>query len=822
MNRIQQTLLLMLVVLCAAGASAQPYRINRHRLSIEGVTFAREPSVSAQNYLHIDDFTLEAGATKTVPVYLTSSMPIWMFQADVVLPSGLTATDVNFSSAFLATMAASQYSVDCGIVDGHFRILTLNTTKTLSIPAGTRQYLFDLTIHADAALTAQTLASSITGFDFVEASSGHEQAYEGESRSFMVTVTRSHDIATDITLSQSEFTTYVGEQTTLTATVTPSTASQAVVWATSKASVATVSQSGVVTAVGEGMAVVTATTTDGSNRTATCIVTVARRMATNISVAPTTASLQVGGTLQLAATVLPTSATDRSVTWRTSNTAVAIVDANGLVSAIGVGEATITATTADGSNLSATCTVTVTPPMATAVVMSDDELSMTVGDHSALTATVLPTTAVQQVAWFSSKPDVATVDDNGIVTAVSDGTAVISATTTDGSNLSATCTVTVTRPQATAVVMSDEELTITVGQHTALTATVLPDAALQQVAWSSSKPAVATVDSDGNITALAAGTTVILATTTDGSNRTGTCILTVKERRRRGDVNYDGAVDVDDMNLVINMIIHTGTDDDTALWADVDGSGVVDVDDLNIVINIMLGKDPYTEYTVNGVTFNMIKVKGGTFTMGATAEQGSGISANEKPPHQVTLSGFAIGETPVTQALWQAVMGNNPSYNQAGGNYPVEEVSWNQCQEFITKLNQITGETFRLPTEAEWEYAARGGNKSKGYKWAGSNTSDDVAWCVDNSGGHTHAVATKAPNELGLYDMSGNVWEPCQDWWGSYSSTAVVNPTGPDTGTFKVIRGGCYNDSDDWARVSHRQGWTPTSSSRYAGLRLAK
>ena len=143
-------------------------------------------------------------------------------------------------------------------------------------------------------------------------------------------------------------------------------------------------------------------------------------------------------------------------------------------------------------------------------------------------------------------------------------------------------------------------------------------------------------------------------------------------------------------------------------------------------------------------------------------------------------------------------------------------------RQWQAKLNQLTGQTFRLPTEAEWEYAARGGNKSKGYKWAGSNTSDDVAWHKGNSDAHTHAVATKAPNELGIYDMSGNVWESCQDWWSTYTADAVVNPTGPATGTAKVIRGGCYNDSDAWARVSHRQSWATTASSRFAGLRLAK
>ena len=197
-------------------------------------------------------------------------------------------------------------------------------------------------------------------------------------------------------------------------------------------------------------------------------------------------------------------------------------------------------------------------------------------------------------------------------------------------------------------------------------------------------------------------------------------------------------------------------------------------------------------FTVGGVSFKMIPVEGGTFTMGATAEQGSDAYDWEKPAHEVTLSSYCIGEAEVTQALWQAVMGSSPSYFTGNLQRPVERVTWNDCQTFITKLSQLTGKTFRLPTEAEWEYAARGGNKSQGYKYAGSNTLGDVAWYDGNSSSTTHPVATKAPNELGLYDMSGNVWEWCQDWYGSYSSGAQTNPTGPTLGSARVYRGGSW------------------------------
>ncbi|MBR6819008.1 MAG: SUMF1/EgtB/PvdO family nonheme iron enzyme, partial [Bacteroidaceae bacterium] len=224
-------------------------------------------------------------------------------------------------------------------------------------------------------------------------------------------------------------------------------------------------------------------------------------------------------------------------------------------------------------------------------------------------------------------------------------------------------------------------------------------------------------------------------------------------------------------------------------------------------------------FTVKGVSFVMMPVEGGTFQMGGTAEQGSDAYNSEKPAHSVTLSSYSIGQTEVTQALWQAVMGSNPPYNK-GDNLPVVYVSWNDCQKFITKLNRLTGQKFRLPTEAEWEYAARGGKLSKGYKYSGSNTLADVAWYKDNSS-ETHPVATKLPNELGLYDMSGNVFEWCQDWDGSYSSSAQSNPMGPSSGSYRVYRGGSWDCIAVNCRVPRRGSFPPSSSLNYIGFRLA-
>jgi formylglycine-generating enzyme required for sulfatase activity len=162
------------------------------------------------------------------------------------------------------------------------------------------------------------------------------------------------------------------------------------------------------------------------------------------------------------------------------------------------------------------------------------------------------------------------------------------------------------------------------------------------------------------------------------------------------------------------------------------------------------------ERIIQNLVSNMVYVSGGTFTMGATSEQGSDAYDDENPTHSVTLSSYYIGKYEVTQAEWKAVMGSNPSYFK-GDDRPVEQVSWDDCQTFISRLNSITGRSFSLPTEAQWEFAARGGNSTLGYKYSGSNNVYDIAWYDDNSGGTTHDVGTKSPNELGLYDMSGNV-----------------------------------------------------------------
>ncbi len=255
---------------------------------------------------------------------------------------------------------------------------------------------------------------------------------------------------------------------------------------------------------------------------------------------------------------------------------------------------------------------------------------------------------------------------------------------------------------------------------------------------------------------------------------------------------------------------------------DVNDDGVVDLSDATTLIDHVLNgvnNGSSHIFIANNVMFEMVRVEGGTFTMGATAEQASDAFSDELPTHKVTLSPFLIGKYEVSQTLWLAVMGENPSVN-TGINLPVDNVTWNECQTFITKLNELTGKNFRLLTEAEWEYAARGGNKSKGYKYSGSNNLGDVAWYIDNSNNTSHAMGTKAPNELGIYDMTGNVMEWVSDWKGSYSSGAQTNPTGPDSGTYRVNRGGSYGNVERLSRITNRNSIDPNMSSKTMGLRL--
>ncbi|MBR4135975.1 MAG: formylglycine-generating enzyme family protein [Bacteroidales bacterium] len=223
-------------------------------------------------------------------------------------------------------------------------------------------------------------------------------------------------------------------------------------------------------------------------------------------------------------------------------------------------------------------------------------------------------------------------------------------------------------------------------------------------------------------------------------------------------------------------------------------------------------------------TIEMVYVEGGEFLMGCSGVQHADCLFDERPAHVVVLSDYCISKYEVTQELWMAVMGGKNPSKVIGDSLPVTRVSWYDAREFIAKLNKMTGKKYRLPTESEWEYAARGGRLSQGYKFSGSDDINDVAWYRKNSGRKPHAVGTKMPNELGIYDMSGNVYEWCYDGFEFYElsfSGAYVNPKGYELSECRVYRGGCITSFWDVCRVSARNRIVPNATLHYVGFRLA-
>ena len=535
----------------------------------------------------------------------------------------------------------------------------------------------------------------------------------------------------------------------------------------------------------------------------------------------------VGNQLTLNATPVPANATPGdAILWTSSNDSIATV-AGGVITAVKVGECDIKAVLLDKT---AVCHVTVTEIAPTSLTVSPDFAKLETGSQITLTATVLPGEATDKVVtWSSSNTAVATVNNEGIVTAVAPGECDVTATCR---GIQATCH----------IIVVDHFIYITLDEHNVrllpnhmltLTPSVIPEGTSLVV--TSTNPDIAAARmANGKIqvVGIKEGTTIVKVNSTDGYAEADSCI--VKVYTMRGDVNCDGFVNIGDVTSLINYLLSHNANGIDVVNADANNDGNVNISDVTRLINHILSGDeldPKDEteedgltFTVNGVTFTMVAVEGGTFTMGATAEQGDDALDAERPTHQVTLSGYAIGQTEVTQALWEAVTGNNPSRFSGRPDCPVEGVSWDECQAFITQLNALTGKQFRLPTEAEWEFAARGGNKSQHYKYAGSDDLDEVAWFHDNAYGigdnGTRDVGTKKANELGIYDMSGNVWEWCQDIYDNYGSQPQTNPTGPESGTNRMRRGGAWDQGTVSCRVSHRSNRASNYKYNNLGLRL--
>jgi len=456
------------------------------------------------------------------------------------------------------------------------------------------------------------------------------------------------------------------------------------------------------------------------------------------------------------------------------------------------------------------------------VTLSQTDVAMELGTEISFTSSVIPSNATPTtIETTSTDPSVACVSGS-IITAMGIGECDIIATCVDKQ---AICHVTVT-PIRININLDKHNVRLLPNQMITLAATCSPTST--DLVISSSNPNIALprmVNDKIMVLGISEGTATITVNAADGWGNPDSCLVTVYTKL--GDINSDGSVSISDITTLIDYLLGDNSSVFNSKNADTNLDGKISIGDVTALIDyLLIGNWPWdipqTEnFTVNGVTFTMVSVKGGTFTMGATLEQGSGVAENEKPEHDVTLSDYVIGQTEVTQELWQAVMDCSPSTIVTNSKCPIENVSWNDCQVFIARLNKITGKKFRLPTEAEWEFAARGGNNSKGFKYAGSNDINQVAWNSNNSNSTTHPVGNKAANELNLFDMSGNVREWCQDWYGDYSSEAQINPRGPKDSSYHFSRGGGFADDDNLCRSSCRITGEQDSQGHNTGLRLA-
>lgn len=554
-------------------------------------------NAKAENRFYIDDFIMYTGETKELSINLTNDVAFTGFQADLYLPNGLEVVQEDGDYIFdLTDRKGSDHSISTERQDnGAIRLLCYSLK--LKEFSGTSGALVKFRVKAsddfrgDFQINIKDITFSqkdLTEYNFASS----------------VTNIVGKTLAKSITIDKPAVSLKATQTVALVATVLPETTTdKAVTWKSDNEAVATVDANGVVTAIAVGEANITATTTDGTNLSASCKVTVIPTLAETITLNQTAVSLKATETAELSVNILPATTTNKAVTWKSQNEAVATVDANGVVTAIAVGETTITVTTADSSNLSATCKVTVVPTPAASITLNTTAVTLKATETATLTTTILPaTTTNKAVTWKSDNEAIATVDANGVVTAIAVGEANITATTTDGTNLSATCKVTVEQTFASSISLDKTSISLKATESETLKATILPATTTNQVVtWKSDNEAIATVDANGVVTAHEVGVATITATTTDGTNLSASCTVNVIHTQASSitlNMTEVSLKALETAELSVEILPATTTNK-VVTWKS-DNEAIAKVDANGIVTAIAVGETTITATTTDG------------------------------------------------------------------------------------------------------------------------------------------------------------------------------------------------------------------------------